>query len=363
MDLAWIIFGVTVFGLLVLDIGIINRKPHVIQPREALKQVALFVGVAVAFNVGIYLWMGSTTGFEFTAGYITELMLSVDNLFVFILIFGSFCVPEKDQHKVLFYGIIGALVFRMVFIFAGVALVEQFDFVLYIFGVFLIITAIRMAVQKEEKEVSPDKNIMVRFFRKFLPVTGHYEGDNFFVRKPGTGAKTGKMVLWATPMFIALLVVESTDILFAVDSIPAILGLTTNAFIVYSSNVFAILGLRSMYFALSHIMNAFCYLKYGLAAILSFVGIKMLLPLVDVHVPVETSLAVIVAILVVAITASLIKTRRTKTCAVVEKVVCPTAEEGQACPALRSLQETGTVEEGAECPGLAKLQESEGKKE
>lgn len=368
MDLAWIIFGVIVIVLLVLDIGVINRKAHVIKPREAMLQVALFVGVAVAFNVGIYLWMGSSTGVEFTTGYLLELMLSVDNLFVFILIFASFCVPEEDQHKVLFYGIIGALVFRMLFIFAGVTLVEQFDWVLYIFGAFLIITAIRMAFQKEEKEVSPDKNVMVRFFRKFLPVTGHYEGDKFFVRKPGTGKKAGKMVLWATPMFIALLVVETTDIVFAVDSIPAILGITTNAFIVYSSNVFAILGLRSMYFALSHVISAFCYLKYGLAAILSFVGIKMLLPIVDpeLHIPPEGSLVVIVAILAVAIGASLIRTRGTKTCPVVQRMTCPVGEDVRTCPALRSLQENGMVDgaaccEGATCPGLKKLEETEEK--
>lgn len=315
MDLAWIIFGVTVAALLFLDIGVINRKPHIIKPREAMLQVSLFVGAAIAFNVGVYIWMGPTTGLEFTTGYLMELMLSVDNLFVFILIFTSFCVPRKDQHKVLFYGIIGALIFRMLFIFAGVTLVERFEWVLYIFGAFLIITAIKMTVEKDDKEMSPDNNIMVRFFRKFMPVTSDYEGDAFFVRKPGTGAKAGKMTLWATPMFIALIVVETTDIVFAVDSIPAILGITTNVFIVYSSNVFAILGLRSMYFALSHILGAFCYLKYGLAGILSFVGIKMLLPLlepitgVDMHVPVEMSLAVIVIILAVAIGASLIKTR------------------------------------------------------
>lgn len=363
MDLAWIAFGAIVTTLLVLDIGVINRKPHVIQPKEALMQVALFVGVAVAFNVGIFLWMGSQAGVEFTAGYVTELMLSVDNLFVFILIFTSFCVPEKDQHKVLFYGIIGALAFRMVFIFAGVTLVERFDWVLYIFGAFLIFTAIRMVAQKEEKEVSPDKNIMVRLFRKFMPVTSHYEGDAFFVRKPGTGSKAGKKVLWATPMFVALLVVESTDIVFAVDSIPAILGLTTNSFIIYSSNIFAVLGLRSMYFALSHIMNAFCYLKYGLAGILSFVGVKMLLPLIDpgLHVPVEMSLAVIVVILLVAISASLIKTRGTKTCPVVQKVTCPAGEDIRTCPALKALQKDGEVCDDATCPGLVKLEEEKRK--
>jgi tellurite resistance protein TerC len=366
MDLAWIIFGAIVAILLFLDIGVINRRPHIIKPREAMLQVALFVGVAIAFNIGVYIWMGPTTGLEFTTGYLLELMLSVDNLFVFILIFTSFCVPRRDQHKVLFYGIIGALVFRMAFIFAGVTLVENFEWILYIFGAFLIVTAINMARGKEEKEKSPDKNILVRLFRKFMPVTGSYEGDAFFVRKPGTGAKTGKMVLWATPMFIALLVVETTDIVFAVDSIPAILGITTNAFIVYSSNVFAVLGLRSMYFALSHILGAFCYLKYGLAGILSFVGVKMLLPLaepitgMDMHVPVILSLAVIVVILAVAIGASLLKTRGARTCPVIQRKVCPAGKDTTSCPALRSLQEKGEACEGANCPGVEKLKEDEG---
>lgn len=365
MDLAWIIFGVIVVALLFLDIGIINRKPHVIKPREAMLQVSLFVGVAVAFNIGIYIWMGPTTGLEFTTGYLLELMLSVDNLFVFILIFGAFCVPRRDQHKVLFYGIIGALVFRMVFIFAGVTLVERFEWILYIFGAFLIVTAINMVRGQGDKEKSPDKNILVRIFRKFMPVTSDYEGDAFFVRKPGTGAKAGKMVLWATPMFIALLVVETTDIVFAVDSIPAILGITTNAFVVYSSNVFAVLGLRSMYFALSHILGAFCYLKYGLAAILSFVGIKMLLPIFDesLHVPVEISLVVIVAILAVAIGASLLKTRGARTCPVIQRKVCPAGKDTNTCPALKSLENKGEACEGANCPGVEKLKEDEGEHE
>ncbi len=320
-------------ALLALDLGVFNRKAHVIKPREALIQVAFFVSAAVVFNVGIFLSLGSQAGLEFTTGYLMELMLSVDNLFVIILIFGSFCVPAKDQHKVLFYGILGALVFRFAFILVGVTLVESFDWVLYVFGAFLIITGIRMAVKQEKENVEPEHHIMVRFFRRLFPVTKDYEGDKFFVRRPGKGARAGRMVLWATPMFIALLVVESTDIIFAVDSIPAILGITTSSFIVFSSNAFAILGLRSMYFSLSHVMNLFCYLKYGLAGILSFVGIKMLLPLVDphLHIPVFVSLAVIVAILGVAIGASLIKTRRTGTCPVVEEM------QVETCPALKGI--------------------------
>ncbi len=290
------------------------------------------MGAGIVFNIGIYLSLGAQAGLEFTTGYLMELMLSVDNLFVMILIFSSFCVPLKDQHKVLFFGILGALVFRFIFIFVGVALVESFSWVLYLFGAFLIVTGIRMVVKKEKEEVEPEHHIMVKFFRRFFPVTSDYDGDRFFVRR-SNGA--GKAVLWATPMFIALLVVESTDILFAVDSIPAILGITTTSFIVFSSNAFAILGLRSMYFSLSHVMSMFCYLKYGLAGILSFVGIKMLLPLLDpeLHISVLTSLAVIVIILGVAIGASLLRARRARTCPVMKEI------QSDACPALKSIKE------------------------
>jgi len=329
-ELAWIVFIVTFAALLILDLGVFNRKAHVIRPREALLQMAFFIGAAIAFNAGIYYYMGSGPGLEFTTGYLMELMLSVDNLFVIILIFTSFCIPRKFQHKVLFYGIIGALIFRLAFIMVGVTLVERFEWVLYIFGAFLLFTAIKMVVGKEKENVEPEHNLMVRFFRKFLKVTKDYHEDKFFVKLPN-GA--GKMVMFATPMFIALLVIESTDIVFAVDSIPAILGITTSSFIVFSSNAFAVLGLRSMYFALSHIMTLFCYLKYGLAGILGFVGVKMLAGIFDYHVPVLTSLLIIVVILAVAMAASWIRTHRTGTCPVVKEV------EGEACPALRSLGE------------------------
>jgi tellurite resistance protein TerC len=219
-------------------------------------------------------------------------------------------------------------VFRLAFILVGVTLVERFEWVLYIFGAFLIFTAIKMVVGKEKENVDPNHNLMVRFFRRFLKVTKDYHEDKFFVRHDNG---KGKMVLWATPMFIALLVIESTDIVFAVDSIPAILGITTSSFIVFSSNAFAVLGLRSMYFALSHIMTLFCYLKYGLAAILGFVGAKMLAGIFHYHVPVLTSLFVIVAILVVAMTASWIKTRRTKACSVAQEV------RDETCSALRDI--------------------------
>ncbi|MDD1771307.1 MAG: TerC family protein [Methanomassiliicoccales archaeon] len=327
---AWIIFIISIVTLLALDLGVLNRKSHVIKPKEALLQMSFFIAAAIAFNAGIYFYMGSDAGLEFTTGYLMELMLSVDNLFVIILIFSSFCIPDKYQHKVLFYGIIGALVFRLAFILVGVTLVESFEWVLYIFGAFLVFTGIKMAVGKEKEKVEPEHNMMVRFFRRFLKVTKEYHKDKFFVHMP-SGA--GKTVLWATPMFIALIVIETTDIMFAVDSIPAILGITTSTFIVFSSNAFAILGLRSMYFSLSHIMKLFCYLKYGLAGILTFVGVKMLAGIADVHVSVLTSLMVIILILGVAIIASLIKNRRTGTCPVVQEI------EAESCPALKDLRE------------------------
>jgi tellurite resistance protein TerC len=343
---AWIIFIVSIAALLLLDLGVFNRKAHVIKPREAMLQVAFFISAAVIFNLGIYLFMGSTSGLEFTTGYLMEIMLSVDNLFVMILIFGAFCVPRKDQHKVLFYGILGALVFRLAFILVGVTLVNSFDWVLYLFGAFLIFTGIKMAVGKEKEEVEPEHNVVVKFFRKFLPVTKGYEGDKFFVKKQNDA---GKMIRWATPMFITLIVIETTDILFAVDSIPAVLGITTSAFIVFSSNAFAILGLRSLYFSLAHIMNAFCYLKYALAGILSFVGVKMIVVYWGIHIDVLVSLAVIVIILVVAIAASMLRNRRrikegvaegTAGCPVQEGLGGPDSNTGEACPALKELRDT-----------------------
>ncbi len=349
---AWIIFIISIFALLAIDLGVFNRKAHVIKPREALLQVAFFVSAGVIFNLGIYFWIGSQAGLEFTTGYIMELMLSVDNLFVFVLVFASFCVPAKDQHKILFFGILGALVFRMAFIFAGVALVESFEWVLYIFGAFLIFTGIKMGLDKGEETVHPDQNIMVRFFRKFMRITSGYEGDKFFVRKKD---ERGKLLLWGTPMLIALIVVETTDIMFAVDSIPAILGITTNAFIVFSSNAFAILGLRSMYFALAHIMNAFCYLKYGLAGILSFVGAKMLVAYFGIHIDVLTSLLAIVVILGIAIVASLIKNRRSGNTPGKE-------EKAKESPLLRELEGSGTATgNGEACPALKDIRHTEEK--
>lgn len=308
-DTMWIAFAVIVVVLLALDLGVFNRKSHVIGVKEALMMSAFWIGIALAFNAVIFWQMGSQSGLEYTAAYVMEKALSVDNLFVFIIIFAFFGIAPEYQHKILFYGIIGALVFRAIFIFAGVTLVEKFDWLLYIFGIFLLITAVKLAVQKDQK-VDPDKNIVVRGFKKIMPVSTDSQGGKFFVRNAG--------VLAATPLFLALLVIETTDIVFAVDSIPAVMGITTDMFVVYTSNVFAILGLRSLYFALAGIMSAMYYLKYGLAVILGFVGIKMLLPIWGYHVDVLVSLGVILVVLLVAIIASVIRNRylkKTKTAA------------------------------------------------
>ena len=302
-DTMWIAFAVIVVVLLALDLGVFNRKSHVIGVKEALIMSAFWIGIALAFNAVIFWQMGSQSGLEYTAAYVMEKALSVDNLFVFIIIFAFFGIAPEYQHKILFYGIIGALVFRAIFIFAGVTLVEKFDWLLYIFGIFLLITAVKLAVQKDQK-VDPEKNIVVRGFKKIMPVSTDSQGGKFFVRNAG--------VLAATPLFLALLVIETTDIVFAVDSIPAVMGITTDMFVVYTSNVFAILGLRSLYFALAGIMSAMYYLKYGLAVILGFVGIKMLLPIWGYHVDVLVSLGVILVVLLVAIIASVIRNRHLK---------------------------------------------------
>jgi tellurite resistance protein TerC len=304
-NLLWIGFIIFIVAMLALDLLVFNRKAHEIKPKEAILMWMFWVSLAVVFNVLVYIWYGSDKAFEFTTGYVMEEALSVDNMFVFVLVLAYFCVPKESHHKVLFYGVLGALIFRGIFIFAGITLVEQFSWIMYIFGAFLVITAVKMMMKKDDENVHPDKNIMVRAFRKIFPVTKEYEGSKFFVRRKG--------ILMATPLFVALLVIESTDIVFAIDSVPAILGITTDPFIVYTSNAFAILGLRSLYFVLASVISLFCYLKYGLGAILAFVGVKMLL--VDfVHISTAVSLSIIVLILVIAIGASYAKNRGKKTC-------------------------------------------------
>src|ERR1700722_13698694 len=276
--------------MLVLDLGVFHRRAHTVKFREALIWSVAWIGLAVAFAVVIYFWHGRTPALEFVTGYVIELSLSVDNLFVFLLIFRFFQVPAIHQHKVLFWGILGALVMRAIFIAAGVGLIERFHWIISLFGAVLVYSGIKLFFQKEA-EIHPEKNPMLRLFRRWVPVTEDYVGNQFFVRNPG---------LFATPLFVVLLVVETTDLLFAVDSIPAILAITRDAFIVYTSNVFAILGLRSMYFALAGMMEMFRYLHYGLSLVLVFVGAKMLLSHY-LQIPIQLALAAVAGVLAVSV--------------------------------------------------------------
>jgi tellurite resistance protein TerC len=294
--LLWVIFNLFVLAMLALDLGVFHRKAHVVHVREALAWCALWVTLALLFNVGIYLRLGAEPALEFLTGYLLEYSLSVDNIFVFLMIFTYFRVPYVHQHKVLFWGIIGALIMRALFIATGVTLIQRFHWVMYIFGAFLIITGIRMALQKDT-EIHPERNPVLRLFRRVMPVTPDYEGDRFVVKRAGR--------YFATPLFVVVLVVETTDVIFAVDSIPAILAVTLNPFIVYTSNVFAILGLRALYFALAGIMQIFHYLPYGLSAILVIVGIKMLIA--DIYkVPIGVALGLVAAILAGSVLASIL---------------------------------------------------------
>ncbi len=292
--LPWVVFNIFVLGMLALDLGVFHRKAHVIKIKEALVWSAVWVTLALLFNLGIYFWRGPETALEFLTGYLIEKSLSVDNIFVFLLIFSYFGVPSLHQHKVLFWGILGALIMRAVFIATGVTLIEKFHWIIYVFGAFLILTGIRMALQKDRK-INPERNPILRLFRRWVPVTEDYVEDRFF-------AKRAKRYL-ATPLFIVLLVIETTDVIFAVDSIPAILAITLDPFIVYTSNVFAILGLRALYFAVAGIMGLFHHLHYGLSAVLVFVGIKMLLA--DLYkIPVSIALSVVGGILLISVMGS-----------------------------------------------------------
>ncbi|MBP9602444.1 MAG: TerC family protein [Lutibacter sp.] len=293
----WVCFIGFVLFMLVLDLGVFHRKSHEIKIKEALIWSTVWISLALIFNYGIYVFLGKEKAIEFLTGYIVEKSLSVDNLFVFIMLFTYFKVDVKHQHKVLFWGILGALVMRAIFIFAGVALINKFHWIIYIFGALLIFTGIKMLFHKEEN-IDPDRNPLVKLFKKIFPVTEKEHGDKFFVRL------NGKTV--ATPLFIVLLMVEFTDLIFAVDSIPAILAITNDTFIIFSSNVFAILGLRALYFALAGITKYFYYLKYGLSAILVFVGIKM--TIVDFYkVPIVSSLLVISGILIISVVVSVLR--------------------------------------------------------
>lgn len=297
--LPWIGFGAFVIAMLALDLGVFHRKARVIGTGEALLWSAFWISLAMAFNAIIYFWLGPQPALEFLTGYLIEKSLSVDNIFVFLLIFTYFKVPRELEHRVLFFGILGALVMRLLFIAAGVTLIQSFHFVIYIFGALLIVTSIRIAMEKG-KEIHPERNPILKVLRRIVPVTEDYVGSRFLVRKSGS--------TYATPLLVVLVVVETTDVVFAVDSIPAILAITLNPFIIYTSNVFAILGLRALYFAIAGIIRMFRYLHFGLAGILLFVGVKMLIS--DFYeIPVVIALAVVGLALLVSILASIIKTR------------------------------------------------------
>lgn len=296
MTLWWIIFAVIIVVFLALDLGVINRKAHTITMKEALLWTSFWVSLAVAFGIGVYYFYGHGKAMEFFAAYLIEYSLSIDNLFVFMLVFRYFGVPHAYEHKTLFWGIFLALVTRGIFIFAGVALINTFHWVMYVFGAFLIYTGVKMALN-QQTEVHPDKNIALKLLRVFFPVSKQFSGSKFIIVKQG--------IRYATPMLAVLLALETTDILFAIDSIPAVLAISKDPFIVYTSNVFAILGLRSLFFAISGLMKLFHLLHYGLAAILTFVGVKMLIDdFVDI--PVWVSLIVIASILLLSIASSLI---------------------------------------------------------
>jgi tellurite resistance protein TerC len=290
--LFWILFNAFVLVMLALDLGVFHRKSHDVSTKEALTWTIVWIMLALVFNGILYFWKGEQQALEFFTGYLIEKALSVDNIFVFIMIFSFFQVPTKYQHKVLFWGILGALVMRVIFIFAGVALIEKFHFTIYIFGAILIFTGYKMLDHNQAK-IDPEKNPAIRFFRNIMPVTPQLHQSKFFVRINGKR--------FATPLFLVLILIETSDIIFAVDSIPAILAITQDQFIVYTSNVFAILGLRSLYFALAGIVHRFWLLTYGLAIVLVFVGIKMML--VDVYkIPIAWSLVFIA----ITITASVV---------------------------------------------------------
>lgn len=298
----WVAFAAIVMVLLVLDLKVFHRKSRVITLKESLLWTAFWVALALLFNLGIYLWRGHGPALEFLTCYLIEESLSIDNLFVFLLVFSYFAVPPAYQHKVLFWGIIGAIIMRLAFIEVGVTLLERFHWVFYIFGAFLVVTAIRMAFQRDEK-INPEKNVVLRLFRRFVPVTSSYEEDRFFVKR------AGRFV--ATPLFIVVLVVETTDLVFALDSIPAALAISLDPFIVYTANIFAILGLRSLYFALAGVMRLFHYLRYGLVVVLIFVGVKMLIA--DFYkIPTEIALGAVVGVLLISVIASIIWPRNEK---------------------------------------------------
>jgi len=297
----WIGFTGFVLAMLALDLGVFHRQAHAVSLKESLTWTAVWVALALVFNAGVWHYAGSQKALEFFTGYLIEKSLSVDNIFVFALLFSYFAVPARYQHKVLFWGILGALVMRALMIGAGVALITHFSWIIYLFGAFLILTGIKMIVKRAEA-IHPERNPVVKAFKRLMPVTSDYRGDRFFVRENG--------IRMATPLFVVLLLVEFTDLIFAVDSIPAIFAVTTDPFIVYTSNVFAILGLRSLYFALAGVMDKFHYLKIGLGVVLTFVGVKMLLAHSPYKLDTLVALGVILTVLAVSVVASCLRPRK-----------------------------------------------------
>lgn len=264
----WVLFNLFIIVMLLVDLLVFNRKPHEITIRESLTWTGIWIALAILFGIGIYHFMDPASSIDYFTGYLIEKSLSVDNIFVFLLIFTYFGVPSMYQHKVLFWGILGALIFRLIFIFLGIALLEQFHWIIYVFGAFLIFTGVKLGLEKDKK-IEPEKNPLLKLVRRFIPITREFKGEHFFVKMRGRYV--------ATPMFVVLIVIETTDVVFALDSIPAIMAITRDPFIIYSANAFAILGLRALYFALSGVMRLFHYLHYGLAFILVYVGVKMML--------------------------------------------------------------------------------------
>ena len=291
----WVIFNLFVLAMLALDLGVLHRRPHRVSLREALAWSGVWIALAAAFAVLMFFWQGPSHALQFVTGYVVELSLSVDNLFLFLVIFRYFKVPEEHQHKVLSWGILGAMLMRGVFVVAGVGLIARFTWITYAFGALLVYSGCKL-LRQGKAEIHPEKNVILRFFRQVFPVTKEYVGGQFFTRREA---------LYATPLLVVLLVVETSDILFAVDSIPAVLAITLNAFIVYTSNVFAILGLRSMYFALAGMMDMLRYLHYGLSVVLIFIGLKMLASHY-VTIPTEWALAIVLTVLGLSILVSLL---------------------------------------------------------
>ncbi|HWI50547.1 MAG TPA: TerC family protein [Symbiobacteriaceae bacterium] len=293
----WILFNLFVLGMLALDLGVFHRESHEVSVKESVSWTVVWIALALAFAGLVYVWRGQTPALEFLTGYVIEKALSVDNIFVFVLIFQFFRVPRAYQHRVLFWGVLGALVMRAALIAVGSVLIARFHWLIYVFGAFLVYTGIKMAVTKHE-DLHPNDNPVVRLVRRVMPVSDQYHGQDFIVRRDGR---------WiATPLLLVLVMAETSDLIFAFDSIPAIFAVTTDAFIVYTSNVFAIMGLRALYFLLAGVIDQFRYLKFGLSLVLTFVGAKMLAGAVGLHLPIPLSLAIILGVVLLSVLLSVL---------------------------------------------------------